>query len=464
MSLAQGIFPNELKKAKVIPLYKANDPMLFSNYRPISLLPLFSKVLEKIMYSRLIKFINKHKLLIEYQFGFRKDHSTYMALIVLLDKITSALDNGDFTIAVLIDFRKAFDTVDHQILLEKLYHYGIRGIAFDWIKSYLTNRQQQVSYNGVSSAYKSVNCGVPQGSILGPLLFLLYINDLSTVSKILTSILFADDTTLIDSDSDLNTLVTRFNEELKHIVDWLNANRLSLNIDKTNFMVFRPKNKNDECPEIKINGTNINHVNQAKFLGVIIDCKLNWADHTKHVIQKISKGIGIIIKARKYFNQDTLLNLYNTLVLPFITYCIHVWGTAANTYLDKIHILQKKIVRIISGVPPRTHSQPFFEKLHIMTIHQIYKYFVGVFMYKLYHQLLPPLFSMFQRTSNIHNYSTRQNDSFYIQYVPTVRSQKTIKITGSKLWNILITKINIHCKISTYKLKLKNVLFSCNDL
>ena len=460
LSVSQGIFPDELKKAKIIPLYKANDPMVFNNYRPISLLPLFSKILERIMYNRIIKFINKHKLLYKYQFGFKKDHSTYMALIILIDKITAALDNGDFTIAVLIDFRKAFDTVDHEILLHKLHHYGIRGIAYDWIKSYLFDRQQHVSYNGVNSSYKTINCGVPQGSILGPLLFIIYINDLSTVSDVLTSILFADDTTLVDHDTNLTTLINRFNTELVNIVNWLNANRLSLNIDKTNFMIFRPKNKNDPCPDIKISGSKIDQVNKAKFLGVIIDNKLNWSDHTKHVIQKISKGIGIIVKARKYFNQETLLNLYNTMVLPFISYCIHVWGKAASTHINKIHILQKKIVRIINGVPPRTHSAPLFDKLKIMTVYQVYDYYVGVFMYKLYHKQLPPLFDMFERTSDVHSYSTRQYDSFYIDYVPTLRSQRTIKIAGSKLWTMVNRKVNIHCKIGTYKIHLKKLLLS----
>ena len=167
---------------------------------------------------------------------------------------------------------------------------------------------------------------------------------------------------MIDSYKNFTTLVNRFNEELIHIVHWLNANRLSLNIDKTNFMVFKPKNKNDDIPDIIINNSQIDQVTKAKFLGVIIDSNLKWTDHIKHVTQKISKGIGIIIKARKYFNSETLLNLYNTLILPFISYCIHVWGTAAHVYSNKIHILQKKIVRIIDGAPPRTYSKPLFHK------------------------------------------------------------------------------------------------------
>ena len=294
-------------------------------------------------------------------------------------------------------------------------------------------------------------------------MFLIYINDLSSVSKILTAILFADDTTLINSNKCLNTLVDRFNKELKNIVNWLNANRLSLNIDKTNFMVFKGKNKNHHDPHIMINGSCIDQVQKAKFLGVIIDCNLRWTDHIKHVTQKISKGIGIIIKARKYFNCETLLNLYNTLILPYISYCIHVWGTAANVYSSKIHILQKKIVRIIDGAPPRTHSQPLFDKLKIMTIYQLYRYYIGVFMYKLYHKLLPSIFSFFKLTSDVHSYPTRQNKSYYINYAPTVRSQKTIKITGPKLWNIILKKINIQNKISSYKVNLKKFLLSKDD-
>ena len=216
--------------------------------------------------------------------------------------------------------------------------------------------------------------------------------------------------------------------------------------------------------EMTINGSRINQVEKAKLLGVMIDNKPNWSSHTKYVIQKISKGIGIIIKARKYFNRETLLNLYNTMVLPFISYCIHVWGKAANTHLDKIHILQKKIVRIISGVPPRTHSQPLFDKLKVMTIHQIYEYYVCVFMYKLHYKQLPPLFSMFERTADIHGYSTRQTNSFYISYVPTVRSQKTIKIMGPKIWNVIIRKVSIQCKIGSYKTSLKKILLSHSSL
>ena len=196
LSFATGIFPDELKIANVVPIFKSGDEMVFANYRPVSVLPVFSKVIERLMYNRLLKYINENKLLYKYQFGFQKGKSTHMALIVLIDKISEALENGDCVIGIFLDFSKAFDTVDHSILLQKLSFYGIEGVTLSWFENYLSNRKQYVTYNGIKSKTEKVNCGVPQGSILGPLLFLIYINDLSTVSEACMSILFADDTNM----------------------------------------------------------------------------------------------------------------------------------------------------------------------------------------------------------------------------------------------------------------------------
>ena len=241
LSFEQGVFPEELKLAIITPIYKAKDPMLFNNYRPISLLSVFPKILERLMYNRLLRFINRYNFFNKYQFGFRNKHSTFMALIILLENVTKAPDDGKCAIGICLDFQKAFDTVDHCILLDKLYMYGIRGIAHDWFLSYLSNRSQAVVYNNHESDFKAMKCGVPQGSILGPLLFLIYINDLPSVSNLFMPILFADDTHLFCTGKHLEDVVSQINVEIGKVYCWVKANKLSLYIDKTNFMLFTPK-------------------------------------------------------------------------------------------------------------------------------------------------------------------------------------------------------------------------------
>ena len=235
LSLQQGIFPDELKIANVLPLFKACDPCVFNNYCPVSLLCVLSKVYEKVMYNRIIAFLENFDILFENQFGLRKLHSSYMDLMVLTDKLIRSLENGECVIGVYLDFSKAFDTVDHEMLLSKLPHYGIKGNCLNWFQSYLFYRKQFVTYNGVSSPVNRITCGVPQGSILGPLLFLLYINDLGNICSSTTSILLADDTSIFKMGNNLKEMEYELNSELSKISICLKANKLSLNIGKNTF-------------------------------------------------------------------------------------------------------------------------------------------------------------------------------------------------------------------------------------
>ena len=450
LSLTEGIFPDQLKLANVIPLYKSDDPMLFNHYRPVSLLCVLSKIFEKVMYSRLLDFLETFKVIYDNQFGFRKKRSTYMALMILMDKITKSLENGEFIIGVFLDFSKAFDTVNHDVLLQKLHHYGIRGSALKWFQSYLSDRQQYVTYNGEESSKKGINCGVPQGSILGPLLLIIYINDISNVCQHMMSLLFADDTNLFQSGKDVIQLQQEVEADLNQISEWLKINQLSLNIKKTHFIVFTNKNVPKPDLQIAIDGHRIDETDHTKFLGVIIDCKLTWKKHISYITGKIAKGIGVITKARKLLDKETLVTLYYTFIYPYLCYCNHVWGNTFVTYLEKLFLMQKKIVRIIHGVRPRTHTKPLFEGAKILNIYQINKYLIGKFMFNVHNSNTLDIFtSLFAYNSSIHEHNTRQSTHLHVPLVKRDLSKTCLSYRGAVIWNDIL-KHNIKINESQY--------------
>ena len=271
--LNTGIFPNNLKVAKIIPIYKKDDQFIFDNYRPISLLPVMSKLFEKVIFKQLYTFFQDNKLFYESQYGFRTGHSTELVALEIVDKIISEMDNGEVPINIFLDLSKAFDTLDHEILLHKLNYYGVKGIPYNLIKNYLTDRKQFVDIDGIKSDSLPISTGVPQGSVLGPLLFIIYINDLSLVSTIFKPIIYADDTTLFStlksfySNTDTN-IDLHINKELDKVDTWLKANKLSLNVKKTKLMIFHMPSKKIKLPKIEIMKAQIECVDQFNFLGI----------------------------------------------------------------------------------------------------------------------------------------------------------------------------------------------------
>ena len=439
LSLQEGVFPDELKVANVIPLYKSDDVMVFNHYRPVSLLCVLSKVFEKIMYERLLKFLENLKLLYSEQYGFRRKHSTYMALLTLMDKLVNALEKKEIVVGIFLDFSKAFDTVDHDILLQKLYHYGLRGCAYSWFESYLTHRTQFVTYNGAKSKKLQIKCGVPQGSILGPLLFLIYINDLHTVCKHSFPILFADDTNLFLSGKNLDDMQTLLNEELTEIDLWLKANKLSLNIKKTHYMLFKNRGATEKDICLKIENEPITQVKKTKFLGVIIDCNLTWKEHISYISGKIAKGVGILTKARKFLNKTTLMNLYYTFVYPYLIYCNHVWGSTYTTHFNKIISLQKKAVRIIAGIKPRSDVMNAFQQLRILPCILINKYLLGRLMYKIYtNSALQKFECFFEYNKDVHGYNTRQTNHYHLPCIRTNLGKFGFRYQGAFIWNEIL--------------------------
>ena len=438
MSISEGVFPTQLKMANVVPLYKCDDPMMFNHYRPVSLLCTLSKVFEKIMYNRLIKFLDKFSILYEYQFGFRRKRSTHMALISLIDKLTQAIENGEYVIGVFLDFSKAFDTVDHKILLDKLYHYGVRGCAHKWFISYLTDRQQFVTYNGVKSRNQLIKCGVPQGSILGPLLFLIYINDLASVCECTFPILFADDSNLFISGRDPDLIMRTMNNELKELSLWLKANKLSLNIKKTHFMIFSSKNKPHPNICINIDGETINETAKTKFLGVIIDNKLSWKDHILYISGKLARGTGVLLKVRRYLMKETLISLYYSFVYPYLIYCNHVWGLACKTHMNTLFLLQKRIIRIIAGVNRRSHTDPIFKELKLLKCNDINTYLIGRLMHRIYNGDITLLRSYFKKNKEVHQYGTRQINHYHVPPVKTELGKSALRFHGVVIWNKIL--------------------------
>ena len=370
-SFSLGVVPDSFKTARVLPVFKKGSETSPNNYRPISLLSIFNRILERLMYKRLVNFIDKYNILFNKQFGFRSGHSTDHAILCILDKIQSSVESGLFSCGVFLDLRKIFDTVNHPILLDKLEHYGIRGVAKEWFSSYLRNRKQFVSINNTCSDYLDITCGVPQGSVLGPLLFLIYINDFQRCSSKLDFHLFADDSNLFYASKSLSGIESIINAELVHVKTWLSANKLSLNIAKFSFVIFHPPQKKKTFNiRLSVNDKPLKEP-YIQYLGVMLDSHLNWKAHVSHVMKKTKRNIGLIFKLRYFVNTNTLVSLYYALIYPFFIYSLIAWGNTYESNVRPLFILQEHAIRIITFSSFTEHTSPIFKSLKIVKFFDI---------------------------------------------------------------------------------------------
>ena len=416
-SLHTGIFPDLLKIAKVIPIHKKDDNTILDNYRPISILPALSKVFERVMFNQVHGFFKLHNLYYDSQYGFREQHSTELASLELIDRLLVELDNGETPLSIFMDLSKAFDTLNHDILLYKLKYYGIIGPALELFKSYFINRKQYVELENVKSNYIDITTGVPQGSILGPLLFIIYINDISSVSTLFKPIIYADDTTLFTTLSTIKNsnlthdLTHNVNYELSKVCEWLKINKLSLNAKKTKYMLFHQPRKKVKILDIKIDDIKLDSVNEFCFLGIIFDQHLNWGNHVEKISSKISQTVGVMNKLKNTLPPNILQTIYNSLVLPRLNYGILAWGHK----FDRIFKLQKRAVRIITNSKYNAHTDPIFKSLNILKVEDLYKQQQLKFYHKLVNERLPHYFTQIplHPISQIHTHNTRSPNNLY---------------------------------------------------
>ena len=399
-SFEQGVFPNSLKTARVVPIFKSGSKTDVANYRPISLLASFSKLYEKLMHRRIIEFMEANNSIFDSQYGFRSGRSCEHALLKAQSVLLDSLSKNEISLLLLIDFSKAFDMVDHIILLKKLEHYGIRGVAHDWLKSYLADRQQFVTIDGSDSDKKSLKFGVPQGSILGPLLFIIYINDLPEISKIAKFIMYADDANIIITGKSVVEINEKFNNLSRTLLRWVDSNGLKLNLDKTNYMIFSRQKIEIPCG-LFIANRKIERKHEARFLGVIVDDKLNFSQHIRTLKSKMSRYVGVMYKLKGLVPTKILLQIYHSFIQSHINFCSLVWGFSAKTNIELLFSSQKKGIRAVmpgfvrffykDGSPP-AHTKPAFTNFKILSIHGIIVMNALILMHKLkyFPDLLPP--------------------------------------------------------------------------
>ena len=411
--MREGVYPGHFKVAKVVPVYKGEDPTQFGNYRPVSVLPVLSQIFERVLQTRLIEFLENKKTLVPGQYGFRAGHSTAMAVLDMVERIRTAWNEGHSALGVFIDLKKAFDTVDHSLLLAKLEHYGVRGKALELITSYLEGRMQYVVYGGCESARGEISCGVPQGSVLGPLFFLLYVNDMGRACKELQLVLFADDTNIFARDKDPKALFTKVNQGLQGLSAWFQCNKLTLNLKKTEYVFFGgPRGASSDGLALTVGGEEIKRADGARFLGVWVDERLRWSEQVSKVKRKISQLVGVLGRARTALDGGSLLTLYNSLVLPHLQYCLMIWGDFTgdlNGSLGQaILSFQKRLVGMIAGETGRYHADPLFARYGLLKIGDLYRQQLRVHAWKFWNGWLPTAQAdMLERVSQTHGHRTR---------------------------------------------------------
>lgn len=454
LSFHTATYPDVLKLARIVPIYKHGDQNLPENYRPISVLSCVNTLFEKLIAKRVTEFLHREEILTSCQHGFRVKRSTCTAVLNLSEKLNSFLNDNNSAIGIFLDIRKAFDTVNHDILLRKLQCYGFRGITLDFFRSYLSNRQQKVEISGVTSDVGAISSGVPQGSVLGPLLFSLYVNDLPDTLNVFSAVMYADDTVLLAAHHSPDELFKAANSEMDNVNNWFRSNGLQLNSSKTKFMVFQSPRTNriEDTYAISLDGKCLDRVSTIKYLGVLLDEEFTWKPHIDSLCKKLSKSCHILYKCRQYFEIDTLRTIYYSTFQSHLTYCIECWGNTFSSYIQPLSVIQKRAIRLITSSEYNAHTKPLFKDLKIMPVDVLIKYKCTILVHRCITDNFPLPRSVFV-TSRFNSRSAAKNN-FLVAKNKNAYGDRRMQSIGVTLWNNLPINIklarNVYSAIKTY--------------
>ena len=457
LCIKQSTFPKAFKSAKVIPLPKTTDLRNPSNFRPISLLSVLSKPLEKHIYKHLIDYMEHHGLFHAFQSGFRRNHSCHTALVHLCDKWLSAINKSEITGAVFLDFKKAFDLVNHDILLQKLSLYVQNYSTVELLRSFLLNRTQFVYASGELSKEGTITCGVPQGSILGPLLFCIFINDLPMhiTNTSISCELFADDSTIHTQSSNLKTLQSSLQQACDNVQHWCERNKMVLHPDKTQCMVITSRQKHQREPltlSITLQSTLLRQVHKHKVLGVYIDQELKWQTHIEYICKIVSRNLFLLKKLRLYVNVDARKLFFQAHCLSHINYASTIWCNAGDVHIKKINSLHRRGVKLISDSQLSTDEK--FKELCILTLPKQFTYNVALLIFKILQGHAPSYLKDLLTES--------PNQSRFIKLLlPLPRIdlfKSSLSFCGSKVWNSLPSCITNCNTINSFKVSLRTHL------
>lgn len=454
-SLAEG-FPEIWKNSTIVPTQKKSGTVKCEEFRPINMLPTYEKILEDIVKQQVEKYVDARKIIVEKQSGFRPDHSCESALNLVLMEWKAEMEKGNIILAIFLDLKRAFETIDRQRLILKLKKYGIVGKELDWFISYLANRTQCTTYSGTTSRRLEIEYGVPQGAKLSSLLFLLYINDIGNSIKKCKIVLFADDTLIYVCSPSIDVAAQQMNEDLENVDRWLSVNRLKINIQKTKYMILSYKRIDESLVNIRIGLNEIERVKLMKYLGVLIDDQLSMSQHVEYTCKKVAKKIGFFRRISAKLNFQNRLTLYKSIISPHFDYCATILFLGKEADLDKLQIQQNRAMRIIL----RGNSiKDMLKALNFLDVRQRINYLTMAFKFKIKNGQLPQYLTReINYVGDAQHYNLRNNDDFRLPKVSRTSSKNCLYYKGLMEFNHLPTDVKDQSDIKMFKRRLIDFL------